>query len=529
MQKNDSIPAKTVVIAGGGPAGLTAAYELAKQGGDRFHAIVYEASDMLGGISRTVNYKGNRIDIGGHRFFSKNERVMKAWLDIMPMQTAPSLDEKLLGKTVDCAQGDGPNPEEQDRVMLRRNRVSRIYYLRKFFDYPVSLSMRTLTAMGLVRTLKAGFGYVAANIHKRPEDSLENFYINRFGKALYKMFFEDYTEKVWGVHPSNLGADWGSQRVKGLSILAILKDMIVKTFGNKKDSSKVETSLIEEFLYPKLGPGQLWETVATDAQSLGAEINMSTKVKSVNILNNRVVSVVVSDADGNCQTIPCDYFISSMPLKDLIPSLNGIEVPAEVKRIAAGLPYRDFITVGLLVNKLKIKNKTKLRTYLDRVPDTWIYVQEREVRLGRIQVFNNWSPYMVKDYENTMWIGLEYFCNEGDEMWEAEDSAFIDMAINELESIGIIDRADVLDAVRIRVQKAYPAYFGTYSQLDTVRAFLDSISNLFCVGRNGQHRYNNMDHSMLTAMEAVDSIISGSNDHNAVWNVNTEKEYHESK
>lgn len=523
-KENNSKPA--VVIAGGGPAGLTAAYELATR--SEIKPIVFEATDMLGGISRTVNHHGNRIDIGGHRFFSKNQRVMERWTALMPMQDAPARDELLLGVTP-AAKVAKHNPEIDERVMLRRNRVSRIYYLRRFFDYPVSLSMRTLSAMGLGRTLKAGFGYIAANMHKLPEDSLENFYINRFGRPLYRMFFEDYTEKVWGVHPSKLGADWGSQRVKGLSILAIIKDMVVKKFASKRDSSKVETSLIEEFIYPKHGPGQLWEVVGSEAAGHGAAIEMETAVRKINVKGNRVVSVTVSDKQGIERTVPCDIFISSMPIKDLVAAIDGIDVPADVKRIAAELPYRDFITVGLLVDKLQIKNKTKLETYAQRIPDTWIYVQERDVRLGRIQIFNNWSPYMVADFENKVWIGLEYFCNEGDEMWNMDDVSFIAMAKRELASIGIIDEADVCDAVRIKIRKAYPAYFGSYYELDKVKNFLDKIENLFCVGRNGQHRYNNMDHSMLTAMEAADAILAGSYDKTSVWNVNTEKEYHETK
>lgn len=515
---------KTVVIAGAGPAGLTAAYELSRN--PDFRTLVFEESDMVGGISRTVRHNGNRIDIGGHRFFSKNDEVMNWWKSLMPLQTSPAYDELLLGAKNTGGERD---PEKCDIVMLKRNRVSRIYYLRKFFDYPVSLSMRTLSAMGLLRTFKAGMGYIASNIKKRTEDTLENFYINRFGKPLYRMFFEDYTEKVWGVHPSKLGADWGSQRVKGLSILAILKDMITKRLNRRRDSSKVETSLIEEFIYPKYGPGQLWETVADEACKRGAKIFMESKVEKIHVDNGSVMAVTVREADGTYRRVPCDIFISSMPIKDLVKAIDGDSVPERVKNIAAELPYRDFITVGLLVDKLKIKNKTALKTYADRIPDTWIYVQERDVKLGRIQVFNNWSPYMVKDFKNTIWIGLEYFCNEGDDMWEMPDDDFIHMAINELESIDIINADDVLDSVRIRVRKAYPAYFGSYYELDEVKNYLDTITNLFCIGRNGQHRYNNMDHSMLTAIEAVRAIEKGVFDKRDVWNVNTEKEYHESK
>ena len=508
---------RIAIIAGAGPAGLTAAYELLKQ--TDIKPIIFEKTDAIGGISQTVQYHGNRMDIGGHRFFSKSDRVMDWWQQVMPLQAKPSKDDILLQETEKAFAPTGPDPEKEDRTMLLRRRVSRIFFLRKFFDYPISMKKETFLNMGFVRMMRAGFGYLWACVHKLPETSLENFYINRFGRPLYEMFFEDYTTKVWGVHPSKLGADWGSQRVKGLSIIAVLKDMWRKNFG-KKDNAEVETSLIEQFIYPKYGPGQLWELVAKDIEQMGGEIRLETAVTEIRVNGERLA------VNG----MECDYFLSTMPIKDLIPALQGIDVPKEVQQIAAELPYRDFITVGLLVNKMKIKNETKLRTYAERVPDTWIYIQERDVKIGRLQVFNNWSPYLVKDYENTMWIGLEYFCTEGDALWNMPADDFISMAKSELAKIDIIDEKDVLDACHVKIQKAYPAYYGSYYQLDTVRRFLDTIPNLFCLGRNGQHRYNNMDHSMMTAFETVDAIKSGQiEDKNAIWNVNTETQYHESK
>lgn len=517
------------VIAGAGPAGLTAAYELLKRTKGRIIPVVYEQSEEIGGISRTVNHNGNRIDIGGHRFFSKDENIMQWWRDITPMQGAPTIDDRILGKERALAD-NGPDPDSDDRVMLSRDRVSRIFYLRKFFDYPISLKWRTFANMGFGRTLKAGFGYISSTLRRRKEHSLEDFYINRFGRPLYSMFFEDYTEKVWGLHPSRLGADWGSQRVKGLSLSGILKDMLTRPF--RSDSSKVETSLIEQFVYPKYGPGQLWEYVADDIDTLAGHKAVITgeKVTSVNIgPGNRVVSVDITDCDGNVTTVACDFFISTMPLAELIPALKGIDIPSEVMETATALPYRDFITVGLLLDRLQIVNETKLRTYAGRVPDTWIYIQERDVRIGRLQIFNNWSPYMVKDYENTVWIGLEYFCTEGDDLWQMPRNKFIEMAIAELEHIGIIKAEGVMDSVQIKVRKAYPAYHGSYYSLDKVRAFIDTIPNLYCIGRNGQHRYNNMDHSMLTAMECVGNIINGVDTKDNIWQVNTEGNYHESK
>lgn len=518
---------KIAVIAGAGPAGLTAAYELLKQ--TDVIPIVCEQSNAIGGISQTVEYHGNRMDIGGHRFFSKNDDVMQWWQKMMPLQGKPSKDDILLNDIDKDFAPKGPDPEEQNRLMLLRRRVSRIFFLRKFFDYPISMKKETFINMGICRMLKAGFGYLWACVHKLPDNSLENFYINRFGRPLYEMFFEGYTEKVWGVHPSKLGADWGSQRVKGLSIVAVLKDMFNKAFG-RKDSKNVETSLIEHFIYPKYGPGQLWEIVAKEVAISGGIVRMNTSVCGVNVSDCNVKSVIVKTDDGAIEEIKCDYFLSTMPIKDLIVSINGIEIPSKVHDVATKLPYRDFITVGLLVNKMKIKNETTLRTYAERVPDTWIYIQERDVKIGRLQIFNNWSPYLVKDYENTMWIGLEYFCSEGDELWNMQPDSFISMAKDELARIDIINTEDVLDACHVRIKKAYPAYYGSYYELDIVKKFLNDISNLFCLGRNGQHRYNNMDHSMLTAFEAVKCIKSNnlSNKEN-IWNVNTETEYHESK
>ena len=519
---------KQVVIIGAGPAGLTAAHELLEK--TDMHPVVLEATAQIGGISQTVNYKGNRMDIGGHRFFSKNQEVMDWWGRMMPVQGARSKDDILLDLDDKKLREGGPDPEKEDRVILLRHRVSRIFFLRKFFDYPISLSKGTFVNMGLGRTVKAGFGYLGAVLHKRPENSLEDFYINRFGKPLYQMFFEDYTEKVWGIHPSKLGADWGSQRVKGLSVTAVLKDMLTKTFKGKDGAGdKVETSLIEEFIYPKYGPGQLWELVAEDVRQKGGEVRMEAEVVKIHVTDGQVKAVDYRKPDGTLETVPCDYLLSTMPIKDLTAALTGIEVPADVQRIARELPYRDFITVGLCVKKLKIRNQTKIKTWQNRVPDTWIYVQERDVKVGRLQIFNNWSPYLVKDYENTMWIGLEYFCTEGDDLWRMDRDAFIQMAIDEMVKIDIVEREDVVDACQVKIKKAYPAYFGTYYELDTVRQFLDGIGNLYCLGRNGQHRYNNMDHSMLSAMECVRNLKAGITSKDNIWAVNTEKEYHEGK
>lgn len=518
---------KKVVIIGAGPAGLTAANELLKDGNNEYEVVILEETKVIGGISQTVRYNGNRMDIGGHRFFSKSDEVTNWWSDLMPLQGAASYDDKKLGREKPLSQG-GPDPEKDDRVMLVRDRVSRIYYNNKFFDYPVSMSAATIKNMGFGTTLKAGFSYLKSAMFKKPETSLENFYINRFGKVLYSMFFEGYTEKLWGRHPREISADWGSQRVKGLSIKAILKDMFSKAFGGKKKKREVETSLIEQFWYPKYGPGQLWELAADRAVERGAKILKGYNVKNIVCKDGKIKSVVCETENGT-QTIDGDIFISSMPVKDLVGGMTGDVPSKEIADIAAGLPYRDFVTVGLLVDKLNLKNETDIKTLGNIVPDCWIYVQETHVKLGRIQIFNNWSPYMVKNPENTVWIGLEYFCAEGDDFWNMSDKECIDFAVKELESMGVIKAEKVLDSHREKIKKAYPAYFDTYAHMDELIKFLDGYENLFCVGRNGQHRYNNMDHSMLTAIRAAEAIKAGKTDKHDIWNVNTEKEYHETK
>ena len=512
-----------VIIIGAGPAGLTAGYELLKKS-KKYDVTLLEETKEIGGISRTVKYKGNRMDIGGHRFFSKDQKVMNFWNEIMPLQGSPSYDDKKLKRKKNLSES-GPDPEKEDCVMLIRNRVSRIYYLKKFFDYPISMKKETFKNMGFKRTMISGFSYLKSMIIKKKEDSLENFYINRFGKKLYSMFFEGYTEKLWGRHPSEISADWGSQRVKGLSITAVIKDMFKKVFNIK--GKKVETSLIEEFIYPKYGPGQLWETVASEIENMGGKVEKNHKVIKLNIKDNKIVSVVC-EVNGEEKTVKGDIFISSMPLKDLVNDMDT-KVPTKIKNIAAGLPYRDFVTVGLLVNKLNLKNETNIKTLGNIVPDCWIYVQEPDVKLGRIQIFNNWSPYMVKNPDKTVWIGLEYFCNENDDFWNMSDKKCIEFATRELISMGIIKEKDILDSHREKVKKAYPAYFDTYESIDDLIKYLNKFENLYCVGRNGQHRYNNMDHSMVTSFETVNNILEGKKKKDNIWNVNTDKEYHEEK
>ncbi|MBI5680414.1 MAG: NAD(P)/FAD-dependent oxidoreductase [Methanobacterium sp.] len=532
---------KTAIIIGAGPAGLTAAYELLDK--TDIKPIIYEMTEDIGGISKTVRYKGNRIDIGGHRFFSKNDRVMEWWQNIMPLQGAPAKDDAQIGRAIpiskECVKREigtsetikvaAPDPEKEDKVMLNRGRLSRIFFLRNFFDYPISLNLNTFSNLGLIRTLKIGLSYIKISLSPiKEEKSLEDFFINRFGRELYLTFFKDYTEKVWGINCDEINPDWGAQRIKGLSITKAIVHAVKSKFS--RDSSieqkKVETSLIEQFMYPKFGPGQMWEEVARIIRENGGEIHHNRHVIGIEHEDNEITGIKIKDVQtGEIKTEKGDYYFSTMPVKDLIQSM---EAPSNIKNIASGLMYRDFITVGLLLNELKIKNTTKQKTMNNIVPDNWIYIQERDVKLGRLQIFNNWSPYLLED-DSKSWIGLEYFCNEGDELWKMADDDFTKFAIDELAKIDIINKENVLDSVVIRVPKTYPAYFGAYEQFNDVREFTDKFENLFLIGRNGMHRYNNMDHSMLTAMTAVENIMNNVNSKDNLWSINAEEEYHEEK
>jgi protoporphyrinogen oxidase len=523
---NSSNSKKRVIVIGAGPAGLTAAFELLHQDRNGYEVTVLEETPFIGGISRTVVYNGNRMDLGGHRFFSKDREVMKWWNERMALQGSPSKDD-LITNTVKPLNPAGPDPEKVDRVMLFRNRVSRIYSMRKFFDYPISLSLQTLKNLGVTKTLSAGISYLTAMFHKLPEDSLENFYRNRFGRKIYNLFFKEYTEKVWGRDPKDISAEWGAQRVKGLSIWKVLEDAFYRLLPKSlQKNRKVETSLIEQFWYPKFGPGQLWELTADEIRVMGGTVRHNSKAVGLDWEDGRIKAVLVEEPDGTLR-LEADLFISSMPLKDLVRGM-GEAVPDNVAEVAAGLPYRDFITVGLIMKKLKLENQTKILTPYNRIPDCWIYMQEPNVKMGRVQIFNNWSPYLVKDFANTVGVGLEYFCSEHDSLWNMADEEFAAFAIDELADAGIINREDVLETHVEHVRKAYPAYFDTYDRIDELTAWLNTFENLYCIGRNGQHRYNNSDHSMATAFEAVKNIRNGVRSRDNIWNVNTEKSYHES-
>lgn len=509
---------KIALIIGGGPAGLTAAYEFLEH--TDIQPIVVELSNSWGGISRTIDFKGNKIDIGGHRFFSKSDRVMSWWNNIMPILSEQKEIKIAYQNQTKNIQIHNNQTADSENVMLVRNRKSRIYFNKKFFDYPVSLTPSTVGKIGYLSTVLIGLSYMKSVIFPiKNEVTLEDFFINRFGKKLYKTFFKDYTEKVWGVPCHEISAEWGAQRIKGLSILKTISHYFNGLFKSKNqdiNQKNTETSLIEYFLYPKFGPGQMWEQVADRILKSGGELIQNHRVIKININDNKVDNVIITDKVGNEKSIICDYCISTMPVNELIQSMS-CDIPENVAEVSSGLLYRDFITVGLLLKKIKYE-----------VEDNWIYIQEPYVNVGRLQIFNNWSPFLVKD-KNTKWVGLEYFCNKNDFIWNKSDEEMKQMAIAEMIEMGFIDSEDFIDAVVIKVPKTYPAYFGSYNRFDEIKDFTNKIKNLFLVGRNGMHKYNNQDHSMLTAMQAVENIKNGVVDKTNIWEINTEQEYHEEK
>jgi protoporphyrinogen oxidase len=517
-----------VVIIGGGPAGLTAGLELLRAG--KQGVTILEATQDIGGLSKTVNYKGNRIDIGGHRFFSKSDWVMNWWRQMLPValptegperaafKLAFQGSEALLGRSAITAS------EQQDDVMLLRNRLSRIYFNGKFFDYPLKPGVDLAAKLGPAKCVSFAGSYVMSALKPiRPELTLEDFFINRFGRQLYRQFFKEYTEKVWGVTCAEISADWGAQRIKSLSIGTALKHAARKLISG---AAPVEqTSLIESFLYPKYGPGQMWETAAREFEKAGGRLIRGAKVSEIQRRESLVTGVAAQVEGGGLLDFQASHVVSTMPVRELMQAMRPAPAP-EAMAVANDLQYRDFITVGLLYRKLrKTAGSINAKTHL--VADNWIYIQEPGVKVGRLQIFNNWSPYMVAD-PDTVWVGLEFFARDDDELWALSDEQLKVLALREMQELKLADEADALDATVIRMPKAYPGYFGSaYENFDVIRDYLDGMPNLFLVGRNGMHRYNNQDHSMLSARLAAQSILSGQADHEAIWAVNIDDEYHE--
>jgi protoporphyrinogen oxidase len=462
-----------VVIAGAGPGGLTAAYQLTKRGQK---PVVLECDDVVGGISRTVVRDGYRFDLGGHRFFTKVPEVEKLWHEILPP-------------------GD----------FLLRPRMSRIFYEGKYYDYPLK-AMNALRNLGIGESVLCGLSYLRARIRPpKDESNYENWLVARFGWRLYRTFFKTYTERVWGVEVSEMPADWAAQRVKNLD----LRKAVVNAIMPKRKQTEI-TSLIEEFQYPKFGPGMMWEVCAEKVQAAGGTLHMEARLTTINVANGRAQSVVYHQ-DGVDKKVEASHVISTMPMRELVHAITPAP-PDEVVAAADGLHYRDYLTVALVVPASR------------SFPDNWIYIHAPEVEVGRIQNYGSWSPYLVKDGHTC--LGLEYFVFEGDAMWETPDDDLIALGTKELSLLGLVEPGDVEAGYVVRVRKAYPYYDFTYkANVDTIRRYLEAEApNVHPVGRNGMHKYNNQDHSMYTAMLTVENIFGAAHD---IWSVNVEEEYHE--
>lgn len=519
---------RTALIIGAGPAGLTAAMELLEK--TDILPIVVESDSQVGGLSRTIDYKGNKIDIGGHRFFSKSDRVIEWWLRFLPLE--PGHVDENITLTYHQKQSSfvyhNHQPASPDSQMMVRPRKSRIYFQKKLFDYPLKVNLKTLRKLGLWKTARILFSYTTARLKPRkPELSLEDFMINRFGKELYGTFFKNYTEKVWGVSCKELPSDWGKQRIKDLNIAELLRHAFRSLFTSNRSLNQkgTSTSLIEQFLYPSKGPGQLWEAVADQIRLKGGQIYLGSRAQTIRFSadGNPVEITIDSSRPGVPSKIEADYVLSTMPVKSLIGAIEGKDIPTDVVRVASQLAYRDFIIVGILCPRLHLHDEN------NELTDNWIYIQDDGLKAGRVQFFHNWSPYMIaKPY--TKWIGVEYFTHKNEPFWQMSDSAIQELALEEMSKIGIISRDEVLDTTVIRIEKAYPSYQGTYQEFDRVQDWFDKIPNLYLIGRNGMHRYNNSDHSMLTAMAAVEAIQSGHQaSKEAIWHINAEEDYHEVK
>lgn len=500
---------KRVIILGAGPAGLTAGYELLKRSRDNYDVLILEQLDKVGGIARSEYLDNNIIDIGGHRFYSKDKKVISWWNSFIPRAGKPAADD-IIRNCLPAFKRSEPDPEIEDDVMLLRKRVSRIFNESKFYSYPFELDGETKKNLGFKEYSKALSSLASSKMNKNPEQNLEDYYINQFGKYVYEKFFENYTEKLWGKHPAEIYYDWGQQRVKGLELSLI----------GKNDE---ESFLDNYYWYPKYGPGQLWSKVEREFINLGGKIIKECTVTGLTASKGSVSSVSCRIKDNKKEeTLYGDIIISSLPLKELITNISGTDVPDDIKNIANGLAYRDMQVVGLLVNKLNFSSGLgRSRGGFDLIDDSWIYIQDPSVKLGRIQIYNNRSPYMTEDFRNSVWLGLEYFCQEGDNYWSMTDEEMEDYAAQELVSIGFINYNDIIKSKRIKIKKAYPVYFGTYSKIERLTDYLNNFENLYCIGRNGQHCYRNMDHVMETAFETVDNILLDKKSKANIWSVHT--------
>jgi protoporphyrinogen oxidase len=475
-----------VVIIGAGPAGLTAAYEILKQSKD-YKVIIVEKEVAVGGLSKTYTFSENKVDIGGHRFFSKDKQINSIWDEILPIA---------------------------DKGMRIDIRHSHIFYNKQMYEYPIRFSANMLRQFGTLEGMMVVISYLKTFVKKRKEISLEDFYINRFGKKLYEMFFEQYTYKLWGMSAKDMASDWGTQRIQGISLRSVMRNL----GGNNRQN--VEKSFIESYRYPSYGSGQFWDCMADEIRELGGNIIMNTEIVSLEYSETKIRKIICQHKEKNI-AIECDKVISSMPLNELLLALDF--VPENIKKLAKRLRYRDMIIVALEIPENDLGN------YLERYKsDSWIYIQDKNVCFGRIQLLNNWSPYVVHDACNYV-LEMECFCTEGDSLWLMDDDHIIQKVIEDLKGCGFLkEHKNIQSSFVKKIQKAYPIYTEGYYNIGVIQKFVNNTDNLYCIGRNGQHHYNNMDHSMMTGIEAAQSILYNW-DKKKVWDVNVDQEYQEIK
>lgn len=511
---------QNIIVIGAGPAGLSAALNILRQI-PNINLTIIEQEKEIGGLSRTICNADTKTDIGPHRFFTKIQDVWNLWTEFLPEQSAPAEDD-LIAKRDFPYQSDVADPQKKDNVFLKRKRFSRIYYQNKFFDYP--LKLQTIFNLGFKTTFLIGISYLKSCVVKRKDKTLEAFMINRFGKTLYELFFEGYTQKVWGVHPKDLSDKWGSQRIKGISLFRVFITLLFQLFHL---NHKKETSLIDEYYYPKLGCSQMWHLMEKEITRLGGKILLNQKVTHIQQKNNHVSSVTFKDPHSQKEeTVDCDILISSMPVKELI--LQTDDIPESIREIASNLKYRDFILVNYSLKKLNLKNNTTFSTIHNTAPDSWIYLQDKNIKAGRLDIVNNFSPYLIKGFPDEVVINLEYFCDETDDFFALTDEEIIAFATEELNKLQAAAPDDILSSHVIRIKKAYPSYCGSYEQFDKVKAYINTIKNLYCIGRNGQHKYNNMDHSIFDGIE-IAKILKNNFNKSILWDFNTDDKYQEEK
>lgn len=480
---------KRIAIIGAGPAGLSAAYELLLHSKD-CQVVIFEKDSIVGGLSKTFDFEGGRVDVGGHRYFTKNEEVFKLWNDVLPYS---------------------------DDGMLIRDRKSHILWESRLITYPIQLDLKTVKSLGLRLGIQVAISYIFAKMKKIEIQSLEDFYINRFGKKLYILFFRDYTHKLWGLPASMLSSDWGMQRIRKISLGQLLRSFIIP-----RDKDFEERSLITKYHYPAKGAGQLWEALSARIVMLGGDIRLNCSVEKINTHGSLLVSIqsinTLNCSKGNIEEF--DYIISSMPLVDLIAAIDC--TPSPIREIGSRLEYRDMVVVGI---ELDVSSMGSI--FHEAHDDSWLYMQDSSVTFGRLQILNNWSPLSMNKKDHVV-IELEYFCNHSDALWSCSDKELVDLSLGELKGICFCnDTAVPISSIVKRIEKAYPVYTDGYFYLQEVRTWLDGWDNLQCIGRNGQHRYNNMDHSVETGLIAARNIITGEKDKESLWSVNEKKEYHE--